>query len=42
MLEEASVSNILNHTNDLPSPVEVASEIEYEIAEILDTKLDHR
>jgi hypothetical protein len=43
MLEEAPVSNIPNRTDDPPPPVEVAGEIEYEIAEILDTKLDrHR
>jgi hypothetical protein len=43
MLDEAPVSDIPNHTEDPPPPVEVDGEIEYEIAEILDTKLDrHR
>jgi len=40
MLEPAASSSIPNRTEDPPPPVEVDSEIEYEIAEILDTKLD--
>ena len=42
MLEPAASSSIPNRTEDLPPPVEVDGEIEYEIAEILDTKLDRR
>src|SRR5258705_7516539 len=42
MLEPALSSSISNRTEDPPSPVEIEGEIEYEIAEILDTKLDRR
>jgi hypothetical protein len=42
MLEPAPTSNIPNRTDDPPPPVEIEGEIEYEIAEILDTKLDRR
>jgi len=43
MLEPAPSSSIPNQTEDPPPPVEIEGEIEYEIAEILDTKLDrHR
>ena len=42
MLEPAASSSIPNRTEDPPPPVEVDGEIEYEIAEILDTKLDRR
>jgi hypothetical protein len=42
MLDTAPVSNIPNRTNDPPPPVEIEGEVEYEIAEILDTKLDRR
>ena len=42
MLEPAASSSIPNRTEEPPPPVEVDSEIEYEIAEILDTKLDRR
>ena len=38
MLEPAASSSISNRTEEPPLPVEVDSEIEYEIAEILDTK----
>ena len=39
-LELAHTSSILNQTIDPPPPVEIKGEVEYEIAEILDTKLD--
>jgi hypothetical protein len=42
MLEPAPSSSIPNRTEEPPPLVEVDSEIEYEIAEILDTKLDRR
>jgi len=40
MLNTAPSSNILNRTEDPPPPVEIEGEVEYEIGEILDTKLD--
>jgi len=40
MLDTAPSSNIPNRTEDPPPPVEIEGEVEYEIAEILDTKLD--
>ena len=42
MMEPAASSSIPNRTEEPPPPVEVDGEIEYEIAEILDTKLDRR
>ena len=42
MLDTAPSSNIPNCTEDPPLPVEIEGEVEYEIAEILDTKLDQR
>jgi hypothetical protein len=42
MLEPAPPSSIPNRTEDPPPPVEIKGEVEYEIAEILDTKLDRR
>src|SRR6266545_6781140 len=43
MLEPHTSSSILNHTELPPVPVEVNGELEYEIAEILDTKINkHR
>jgi len=42
MLEPAPSSSIPNQTEDPPPPVEIEGEIEYEIAKILDTKLDRR
>jgi len=42
MLNTAPSSNILNRTEDPPPPAEIEGEVEYEIAEILDTKLDRR
>jgi hypothetical protein len=42
MLEPHTPSNIPNRTAEPPPPVEIEGEIEYEIAEILDTKLDRR
>jgi hypothetical protein len=42
MLEPAPVSSIPNRTEDPPPPVEVDGEIEYEIDEILDSRIDKR
>jgi len=43
MLEPHTPSSIPNRTAEPPPPVEIEGEIEYEVAEILDTKLDrHR
>ena len=42
MLEPSIPSAIPNRTNDPPPPVEIDGEVEFEIAEILDTKLDRR
>jgi len=42
MLDTAPSSNIPDRTEDPPPPVEIEGEVEYEIAEILDTKLDRR
>ena len=42
MLEPAPTSAIPNRIIDPPPPVEIEGEVEYEIAEILDTKLDRR
>jgi len=39
-LDTAPSSNIPNRTEDPPPPVEIKGEVEYEIAKILDTKLD--
>ena len=40
-LEPAILNKIPNHTQSLPPPVEVEGELEYEISEILDTKIDN-
>ena len=40
MLEPHTPSSILNHTKLPPAPVEVDSKLKYEIAEILNTKID--
>ena len=42
MLEPAPVSAIPGRTTEPPPPVEIDGDMEYEIAEILDTKLDRR
>jgi len=42
MLEPAPLSSIPNRTEDPLPPVEINGEIEYEIAEVLDTKIDRR
>jgi hypothetical protein len=42
MLEPAPTSSIPNRTEDPPPPVEIEGEVEYEISEILDTKVDRR
>ena len=42
MLEPAIPNDILNRVSSPPPPIEVQGELEYEIAEILDSKLDRR
>jgi hypothetical protein len=42
MLKPAPISAIPNRIEDPPPPVEIEGEVEYKIAEILDTKLDCR
>ena len=42
MLEPHMPSSILNRAEPPPAPVEVEGELEYEITEILDTKVDKR
>ena len=42
MLEPHFPSAIPNREIELPPPVEIEGEVEYEIAEILDTKSDRR
>jgi len=41
-LEVVPLNTIPDRINSLPPSVEVDSEIEYEIAQILDSKMDHR
>jgi len=40
-LEPVTLSKILNHTNFLPPLVIIESELEYEISQVLDAKLDY-
>jgi hypothetical protein len=40
-LEPAIPNTILNHTQPPPPPIEIDSKIEYEIAAILDSKIDN-
>jgi len=42
MLEPAAPNTIPNRTSTPPPPVEIEGDLEFEIAEILDTKLDRR
>jgi hypothetical protein len=42
MLEPATLNSIPNRVQSPPPPVEIDCETEYEIAEILDTKIDWR
>jgi len=42
MLEPHTPSTIPNCTEPPPTPVEVEGDLEYEIAEVLDTKIDKR
>jgi hypothetical protein len=42
MLEPAVPNEIPNRVQSPPPPVEVAGELEYEIAEVLDSKVDRR
>ena len=39
-IEPASLSNIPNHVNPPPSPIEIDGNLEFEVAQILDSKLD--
>ena len=41
-LEPSVPNTIPNHTQPPPPPIEIDGEIEYEIAEILDSKIDNR
>jgi len=41
-IELASLSNIPNHVNPLLPPIEIDSNLEFEVAQILDSKLDWR
>jgi Chromo (CHRromatin Organisation MOdifier) domain len=42
MLEPATPNSILNRVQSLPPPVKIDGETEYEISEILDSKIDRR
>ena len=42
MLEPATPNEIPNRTQSPPPPVEVQGELEYEIAEVVDSKIDRR
>jgi hypothetical protein len=42
MLELATPNEIPNRTLSPPPPVKIQSELEYEISEVLDSKIDHR
>ena len=42
MLEPATLNEIPNHVQSPPPPVEVQGDLEYEISEVVDSKIDHR
>ena len=42
MLEPAFPNEILNRVQSLPLPVDIEGELEYEISEIVDSKIDKR
>ena len=42
MLEPAFLNEILNRVQSLPLPVDIEGELEYEISEIIDSKIDKR
>jgi hypothetical protein len=42
MLEPATLDTIPNWTQPPPPPIEIDGELEFEISEILDSKIDHR
>ena len=42
MLEPAMPNEIPNRVSSPPPPIEVQGELEYEIAEVLDSKIDRR
>jgi len=41
-IEPAPLSNIPNHVNPLPPPIEIDGSLEFKVAQILDSKLDWR
>jgi len=41
-IEPVPLSNIPNHVNPLPSPIEINGSLEFEVAQILDSKLDQQ
>jgi hypothetical protein len=42
MLEPAIPNEIPNHVQSLPPPIDVQGDLEYEIAEVADSKIDRR
>ena len=42
MLETATPNKIPNQVSSLPPPIEVQGELEYEITEVLDSKIDRQ
>ena len=42
MLEPTFPNEILNHVQSLPLPVDIEGELEYEISENVDSKIDKR
>ena len=42
LLEPHTPNTIPNRTSEPPPPVEIEGELEYEVADILDSKIDHR
>ena len=42
MLEPNFLNEIPNHVQSLPLPVDIEGELEYEISEIIDSKIDKR
>ena len=42
MLEPATPNEILNRTQSLPPPIDIDGELEFEITEVIDSKIDKR
>ena len=42
MLKPATPNEILNHTQSPPPPIDIDGEPEFEIAEVVDSKIDKR